>query len=78
MKRAVLSGDKTRSAERQSTRDLKDTSSSIYIESGMKFERGALIVEILKLFNTCYDFFNTDSKAVMVKWARMSRTFMHM
>ncbi len=54
--------------------ELKDISSSLFIETGKKHDRGELIIEILKLFNTYYNLFLTDSKAVIDEWIQLSKT----
>jgi BirA family biotin operon repressor/biotin-[acetyl-CoA-carboxylase] ligase len=54
--------------------ELKDISTSIFIETGKKYDRGVLIIEILKLFNTYYNLFLGNSKAIIDEWIQLSKT----
>ncbi len=54
--------------------ELKDLSTSLFLETGKKIERGALIIEILKIFNNYYSLFLENSKVIIDEWIQLSRT----
>ena len=54
--------------------DLKAGSTSLYLETGKRQDRGRLVIEILKKFDQYYSLFLTNSRAVIDEWMRISKT----
>ena len=54
--------------------DLKDISTSIFLETGKRYDRGKLIIEILKMFAHYYSLFLSNSKAIINEWIQVSKT----
>ena len=54
--------------------ELKDISTSLFLETGKKIDRGALIIEILKIFNNYYRLFLENSKGIIDEWIQLSKT----
>ena len=53
--------------------DLKAGSTSLYLETGKRQDRGKLVIEILKKFDQYYNLFLTNSRAVIDEWMRISK-----
>jgi BirA family biotin operon repressor/biotin-[acetyl-CoA-carboxylase] ligase len=54
--------------------DLKAGSTSLYLETGKRQDRGKLVIEILKKFDQYYNLFLTNSRAVIDEWMLISKT----
>ena len=53
--------------------DLKAGSTSLYLETGKRQDRGKLVIEILKKFDQYYNLFLTNSRAVIDEWMLISK-----
>ncbi len=54
--------------------ELKDISTSICLETGKKYNRAELIMELLKVFDNYYSIFLVNSRAIIDEWMQKSKT----